>query len=251
MNQLTDAEIVAALRHSVPEPPVSPDRVSSVRHRVRVRRRNQLSAVALGLVAVVGAGTAVVSQRSPAHSYAALAGGTTPMTGIPASLYRPSQLVKIPAGSPCRISPSHTFPAGQGFSGAYDGVGDGPFALTGDGTVGVNFNPPPNESFFTNGWPGTKVIWRISDSYAGPVLVRGAQLDGNGTMEFDRYLGAVDADAPQGSSFPTLGYITSAGMGPTSYPSGVAVRTPGCYGLQIDGTNFTETITFQVTSVHD
>ncbi|BEP16270.1 hypothetical protein acdb102_45810 [Acidothermaceae bacterium B102] len=250
MSQLTDAEIVSALRRAVPEPPVPPDRVSAVHHRARVHRRNQLSAVALTLVAVVGAGAAVVSERSPSHTYAGLTAPLVPMTGIPVSLYRPSRLPTISAGAPCPTSAAHTFPAGQGFSASYTGIGDGPLALTGDGQVGVNFDPPANERYFSNGQPGTKVIWRLSDSYSGPVLIRGARLDGTGTVNFDRYLGAVDNGSIQGTPFPTLGYITSAGTGPTSYPSGLAVSSPGCYGIQVDGTSFSEVITFSVTSVH-
>lgn len=250
--RLSDTEIVAALRQAVPEPPVAPDRVSAVHQRARVHRRNQLSAVALTLVAVVGAGTAVVSQRSPSHSYAGLTAPVAPMTGIPASLYRPSQLRTIAAGSACPVSPSHTFPAGQGFSDAYDGIGDGPFVMTGDGKVGVNFTVPDNDAYSGTGWPGTKAIWRISDAYAGPILVRGARLDGTGMVQFDRYdTGLVGAAGTVGTPFPTLGYITSAGIGASSYPDAIRVQSPGCYGLQVDGTDFTETITFLVTSVHD
>ena len=250
MSPLTDAEIVSALHRAVPEPPPAPDRVFAVHHRARVHRRNQLSAVALTVVALVGAGAAVGSERPPSHTYAGLTAPLVPMTGIPVSLYRPSQLPTISAGTPCPISASHTFPAGQGFSNPYTGVGDGPLVLTGDGKLGVNFDPPANESYFSDGRPGTKVIWRISDSYNGPVLVRGARLDGTGTVNFDRYLGAVDNGSAPGTPFPTLGYITSAGTGPTSYPSGLAVQSPGCYGIQVDGTSFSEVITFSVTSVH-
>lgn len=250
MSQLSDAEIVDALRHAVPEPPVAPDRVSGVHRRARARRRNQLSAVALSLVAVVGAGTAVVSRQTAPHPYAALAAPLDAMTGIPASLYRPSQLRTISTGAACPVSAAHTFPAGQGFTDAYDGIGDGPFVLTGNGKLEVNFVTPTNDAYVGTGWPGTKAIWRISDSYGGPLLVRGARLDGTGSVDFDRYLGAVDNEkSVSGTPFPTLGYIPSAGYGATSYPSGIRVQTPGCYGLQVDGTSFTETLTFSVTSV--
>ena len=44
------------------------------------------------------------------------------------------------------------------------------------------------------GWPGMKVIWRLSPAYAGPVLLRGARIDGPGELRFDHYLGAVGGD---------------------------------------------------------
>ncbi len=249
MSQLTDAEIVAALRSSVPEPPFAPSRVFDVHRRARARRRHQLSAVTLAAVAVVGAGTVLETHHSP--SYAALPGAGAAMPGIPASLYRASHLPTVAAGSACPVSATQTFPAGEGFSEAYEGVGDGPFALAGDGRVGVSFTVAPGDAYYSSGWPGTKAIWRISGSYSGPVLVRGARLDGAGGVDFDRYLGAVGQDeAVDGTPFPDLGYVASAGLGAMTYPGAIRVQAPGCYGLQIDGTSFSEVLTFFVSSVH-
>ena len=115
MSQLTDDEIVAALRQAVPEPPVAPDRVSAVHHRARVHRRTQLSAVALGLVAVVGASTAVIYQQSPAHSYAGLAGApTTTMTGIPARSTGPRSWSRSRPAAPARSAPRTLSLRGKG-----------------------------------------------------------------------------------------------------------------------------------------
>lgn len=248
MSQLTDSEIIAALHQVVPEPPHAPSRLADVHRRARNRRRAQVSAGALATVAVIGAATTLTTNWPGSRSSGQQA-ALTPAHNLAELHQRPLHLPTVAAGMPCPVSPSHTYPTGGGFTGPYTAVGNGPFTLTGNGTVPVNFKTPDNDMYAGTGWPGMKVIWRLSDQYAGPVLLRGARIDGPGELRFDRYLGAVGDDSgwQTGTAYPDLAYDTS-GSTPMleTYPSGVRMKAPGCYAVQVDGTSFSDTIVFKV-----
>jgi hypothetical protein len=255
MSHITDDDIVAALRGAVAEPPEAPARLANVRRRATNRRRAQLSAGSLGVVAVVVAGIVGVDAagHGPAHPSVSTPLAPVP-DGIPAALGRPLHLPKFAAGLPCPVSAAKTYPKGAGFSDPYIAVGPGPFTLTGNGTVPVDFTPAANDEFLGTGWPGMKVIWRVDPEYIGPVLLRGARLDGPGQLRFGSYTGTVGQGTPPGASFQAQAYAELGYPGqdstpsPTTYPSDIRVQTPGCYGLQVDGTNFSEVITFEVTA---
>jgi hypothetical protein len=255
MSHITDDDIVAALRGAVPEPPVVPARLASVRRRATNRRRAQLSAGSLAVVAVVAAGVVGVGAAGHGTSHPDVSSSLVPVPpGIPAALGRPLHLPWVAPGMPCPVSAAKTYPKGEGFSGPYPAIGAGPFTLTGNGTVEVDFTPAANDSFAGTGWPGMKVIWRLGAEYTGPVLLRGARLDGTGELRFGSYTGAVDQPAgvggsPQSEAYAELAYA-SEGSPPTAltYPSDIRVQRPGCYGLQVDGTSFSEVITFVVTA---
>jgi hypothetical protein len=255
MSHITDDDIVAALRRAVPEPPEAPARLATVRRRAANRRRAQLSAGSLGAVAVLAAGVVGFGAANHGASHPAVSTPLVPVPpGIPAALGRPLHLPRFATGMPCPVSAAKTYPAGAGFSGPYSAVGAGPFTLTGNGTVEVDFTPPADDSFAGTGWPGMKVIWRLGAEYAGPVLLRGARLDGPGELRFGSYTGVVDQPAsssgsPQSQAYAELGY-PSEGSVPAvlTYPSDIRVQSPGCYGLQVDGTNFSDVITFAVTA---
>jgi hypothetical protein len=73
----------------------------------------------------------------------------------------------------------------------------------------------------------------------GPVLVRGAQLDGNGPVGF--------------GEAPLIGHLiippeTTLNMlnGSRTAPGGTFVKGPGCYALQVDGLTFSYVIVFNV-----
>jgi hypothetical protein len=255
MSHITDDDIVTALRGAVPDPPEAPARLADVRRRATNRRRAQLSTGSLGVVAVVVAGILGADAASQGTSHHPVSVPLAPvLEGIPAALGRPLHLPRIATGLPCPVSPAKTYPKGAGFSGPYTAVGDGAFTLTGDGTVPVDFTPPADDSFAGTGWPGMKVIWRVDPDYVGPVLLRGARLDGPGQLRFGSYTGMVGQGTPPGASFqaqayPELGYpAVDDRPSAVTYPSDIRVQSPGCYGLQVDGTNFSEVIIFAVTS---
>jgi hypothetical protein len=256
MNQLSEAELSAALRQAVPEPPAVPSRLDDVRRRVVHRRRLQLGGGSLATAAVVT--TAVLATQhagSPSPHTQQVGGAVTPAS-TPAQLReRALHLPAVAAGTRCPVSASHDYGKGAGFSSHYSAVGDGPFTLTGNGVVDVNFEHPTNDQYNGTGWPGMKVIWRQSQAYQGPVLLRGARIDGPGGLRFDHYLGAdtsTDAvDADPYAAWPDLVYNTT-GTVPTvlTYPSAVRVQSPGCYAVQVDGTSFSDVIVFSVTAGH-
>jgi hypothetical protein len=251
MSQLTDPEIIAALHQAVPEPPHAPGRLADVHRRARHRRHLQISAGAAVTVVVVAAGATVAGNGWPGSRSGQQAATLTPAHTLTELHQRPMHLPTVAAGTPCPISASHSYPAGAGFSDSYTAVGDGPFTMTGNGMVQVNFSHPTNDAYTGTGWPGMKVIWRVSQDYQGPVLLRGAKVDGAGALRFDHYLGAVGGDGqPDSTAFADVAYDTSgAARVVYTYPGAVRVQSAGCYAVQVDGTNFSDIIVFAVKAV--
>ena len=263
MSQVSDEDIIKVLHGIVPEAPDVPARLASVHHRAKLRHRRHLAAGSLAVVGVVAVGAVIVNaegSKSPASTPGSKSAapatnpnGTKPATtknGLPASLYRPLHLPVVAAGAACPVSPSKTYPSGGGFFGAFKAMSTGPVALADASPIPVNFSPQSDNSYAGTGWPGTKAIWRISPSYMGPVLFRGARLDGTGQLRFDHYLDAVGTTftgSPDTNAYPDLGYAAEDGIKYVrTPPSGIRMQSPGCYGIQIDGTNFSEVITFKV-----
>jgi hypothetical protein len=106
----------------------------------------------------------------------------------------------------------------------------------------------PAANFNSQSWAGQKVLWLVLPSYRGPVLIRGARLDGNSTVRFQS--GNVP---PRQLAIPTstrggqpTGMTPPAG---TRYvPSYTRLRGPGCYAYQIDGITFSRVIVFRAVS---
>ena len=89
-----------------------------------------------------------------------------------------------------------------------------------------------------------KVLWVASSSYPGPVLIRGGRLDGAGAVRFG------SSNTPPKDEFRvTEGTARSLGEEPgwREWPSYTFVPSPGCYGYQIDGLDFTKIVVFEVT----
>jgi len=91
------------------------------------------------------------------------------------------------------------------------------------------------------GWRGTKTPWYLR-SYDGPLLVRGARLDGSGAIRFAKVDGqhlrqlrfaAVENNGVEGK----WRFLASAPL----------FRAKGCYGFQIDGTTFSRVVVMRVT----
>jgi hypothetical protein len=89
------------------------------------------------------------------------------------------------------------------------------------------------------GWYLHKTLWAVSPEYRGPLLIRGAQLDRPGPVRF--HLGGPLRDA-------VLWPGTTATRAEWRYgPNSTALRTPGCYAFQIDGTTFSRVVVFEAT----
>jgi hypothetical protein len=86
-----------------------------------------------------------------------------------------------------------------------------------------------------------KVLWIVTDEYRGPAIVRGHRLDADGSIRFN-------ATRDERLDIPLETFVRALGV-PTTWrlnPSAIRLREPGCFGWQIDGTDFREVVIFQV-----
>lgn len=149
-----------------------------------------------------------------------------------------SQSCPVTSGQPA----SSLVPSATGLA-----VGPGP-------VYPVMYGPSPStaaESFYPASasggpWQESKVPWFARPGYTGPILVRGAQIDGTHPLRFD------SAGNPAVALEVTAanGYVQSGGTRyrPVSgwrwWPSGILVENRGCYALQVDGTDFSIVVVF-------
>jgi hypothetical protein len=237
---------------------------AAARTRLRRRRRAGAAAAAVATVAAAGAvawsvprssvappapGVVVVPEPAPRpSSVLCAAGASCEAEQVAQPLRRPLALPEVAGREACPVSASRTLPAAGGFSGDVTAVGDGPFRLTGSGTVEIQPSEVPRSGWEGTGVGGQKVIWWIDASYSGPVLLRGARIDGPGDLGFDRYLGALGTAPADGTPTPELVYPETETDGLSfvrTFPSSVRLREPGCYAVQADGTSFSEVIVFR------
>lgn len=86
-----------------------------------------------------------------------------------------------------------------------------------------------------SGWYGIKTHWLVDPSYSGWVIVRAEQLDGRGPVAALGEAGVEPVVIPPGPTANTF-------KGWRQQPSGTYVKSPGCFGFQVDGSSFTEQI---------
>jgi hypothetical protein len=159
-------------------------------------------------------------------------------------LHRPLDLPAVAPGTACPTSSVDErvdWEAANIFGGS--GIGPGPaYPGLGSPPVGELRVEPDRRS----AWYGSKVFWYVKPSYRDRVLIRGARLDGAGEMRFSevgqrrsRELRIGVRDTVQWDGQPRH----SRGV-----PSDVFASGAGCYGVQIDGANFSRTVGFAVTT---
>jgi len=85
------------------------------------------------------------------------------------------------------------------------------------------------------GWAGTKALWTVP-RFAGPVLIRGRQLDGAGPLGLDI--------GPQWKN-EVLPEITLTGPRISLNPAATFVKTAGCYAYQVDTSRSSYLIVFE------
>ena len=184
--------------------------------------------LALGLLALAAA---------PAGASAASSAKASPSEW--ADLHRPVDLPSVAAGETCPVSAVDErvdWPPINIFGGS--GIGRGP-VYPGLGS------PPTGQLGVTparGGWLSGKVFWYVTPRYRDRVLIRGARLDAPGEMRFAE-------SSPRRKSELRIGVRDSVQWGgqparSRGIPSGVYVQSPGCYGVQIDGANFSRTVIF-------
>lgn len=146
-------------------------------------------------------------------------------------LARPLALAGIAPGQPCPVSAQA---AGWPADFTFPGLGDGPV---------YPVLPPVVDMNITAFAP--KTLWISDERYRGPVVIRGQQLDGEGVLRFSRI---VPVDNPtEGLSLPVApdAGAPNTPSGWRAWPTGTLVPEVGCYGLQIEGTDFSTTVVFE------
>jgi len=136
------------------------------------------------------------------------------------------RLPRIATGQICPATPTVSTHSWLGTTYDLAAIGDGPgYAVVFD-----------NRWRFDNGssWGYTKVLWLADSNHPGPVLLRGRQLDGSGDLGFG-------TDDP-----PRSEMIWTIGGGTSDLPSYIRGKSPGCYGVQLDGRGFSERIVFMM-----
>lgn len=159
-----------------------------------------------------------------------------------AKLHRPLQLPRLAPGAPCPISriDRHIDWVRVKFPGS-PGTGRGP-VYPGLGSSGGRLTATPDVQY-GGPWAGGKVFWYVRPSYRGRALIRGHRLDGPQSLGFNgRRLPAPELRIERGIT------VSWDGQPPGSrgVPSSVRVRSPGCYGVQIDGATFSRVVIFSV-----
>lgn len=149
---------------------------------------------------------------------------------------RPLRLPELSANGECPRSP-WAFGLAIGEGPAYLPIGP-------DGVINLG---GPLAAEQEDGTYRFKSSWFVSPDYTGPLLIRGGQIDGSGTLRL----------ASEGSSEVTdelllppaiEGQATRDEAGWTSWPVTVVFPGPGCYAIQVDGVNVQQVIVFQAIS---
>jgi len=117
--------------------------------------------------------------------------------------------------------------------------GNGPVGPAGIGKTGsLVYNTRPELPVTDLTWGVAKVLWEVDGTLAGPVLVRGRQLDGPNELRFE------DPAVPE-LVLPDYG----RGNPWRDYPSYTRVRAPGCYAYQIDTATRNFTVVFRAVGI--
>ena len=157
-------------------------------------------------------------------------------------LHRPLDLPRVGPDEECPVSPVDDridWQSANIFGGA--GTGRGP-VYPGLGESGHLRTASEGSS---SSWFGGKVFWYVTPKYRERVLIRGRRLDGPESMRF-----SDDGRRSRQLRIRRKSDISWEGQPPGSRgePSGVLVRASGCYGVQIDGTNFSRTVVFTAST---
>ncbi len=186
-------------------------------------------------IAVASAGAALALLCGCGSQPNATTGTASPSPGLESPLLaRPLHLPKLPAGAACPVTPVSnlrlTISTPRG----------GPHFYVG--------GPNPQGGFAFN-----KTVYELLGTH-GPVLLRGARIDGTGTLMFS----APPADRHDvGETLTSAGGVTAtfyaASLSPGAFqPDGstsdvfyLYPKTGGCYALQADGDGFEEVVIFK------
>jgi hypothetical protein len=149
-------------------------------------------------------------------------------------LYRPLYVPRLATGDPCPVSHIATG-VDFGAFGVRPGYGPGPaypIGLAAGATLRLRWSEGDATAW---PWGVQKVLWFVHPRYAGPLLIRGRQLDGPNLVRFE------------GGVKPPVELRLERNASPDGRfrPSFTRLLTPGCYAYQIDGTSFSRLVVFR------
>jgi hypothetical protein len=156
-------------------------------------------------------------------------------SAVPILQQRSLRVSALTAGATCVAAPGRQVSPDLG-----PALGDGAIYMVGSGTEGTNTIYMGRDD---GGWYYLKTLWTAPPDVHDVFLLRGRQVDGPDEVRFSEDTTAT----------PDLQAVLSSEPVPGSTPSGwlpwidyVRVRAPGCYGIQVDGLNFSYIIRFKV-----
>ena len=140
-------------------------------------------------------------------------------------LARPLKLPTVQPGSACPVTAIANRDVGIA-----NPRGRGPFYLGG--------------GMLKGSFPWNKTVWKLVDAAPGPVLFRGARVDGTGSLKFS---GSPAERSEPGVTLSSGGGITATFYEDVIDPGSegafyVYPATAGCYALQVDGASFDDVI---------
>jgi hypothetical protein len=95
-----------------------------------------------------------------------------------------------------------------------------------------------------SGWSALQTLWFAEPGYDGPFVVRASRLGTTSPVEDTP--GATGLDPGSGPLAVPAGATANTEAGYRTVPGSTWVRSPGCYGWQVDGTGFSEVIVADV-----
>lgn len=171
-------------------------------------------------------------------------------TDIPPTVWntlraRPVRLPMLPPGAVCPAAQGRAVHASYG-----PAIGDGPVYIVGMGTDGVlHAVRPAAGSRGAAAWGYQFTLFVIDPNYQGPILARGAQIDGGHPLLFNGGLDQLNGFSPETITLLSQLRLESGpgfGLPWPTFPSDLRMLTPGCYAIQLDGATFSEVIIFRV-----
>lgn len=251
MTHYTEDDLRSALRDEATAAPLIVDTWAGLRRRMKRRRRAQAGVALVGALSVLAVLIGVNASSQHLHPQSLLPASYEQACAaepdvcpadsrgkIPSDLYPPLQLPRIPTSRRCPVTPGKDATNGYVF-GLQFGRGSVHMVLgnRGDPAQGTSVLGTTQQP----GWFAFENVWLVDPTYNGPFTVRGTRIDGAGTVAF-------------GGS-PELGaYVEPPGPDPNTHdgyrtpPGTIWVSTPGCYGFQINGDGFTETVIIRATA---
>lgn len=148
-----------------------------------------------------------------------------------AHLRRPLHLPAVASGDRCPISATQQSDRTKAAL-----IGGEPISLglpnNGGGVGTVAFDP----HLGTPGWAMHTELWASDPSYAGPVLIRGRRIDGQGALRVDKGISELQLAKGESEATPDWRFWRTSMEAPS----------PGCYAAQVDGQGSSQVIVFKV-----